>query len=146
MLKINREQKRLQEQKLEFLAKARRERNLLFLKVKAKSLAEEAKIIRKEEIRIKNMKYFDEATQSERNFTMWKLHVHRANDVRNESRATHLARTFLRGKGYSTVENLGRLKDSYTFLYIVIPRVLKIINKYGDKTTEHELKKWYQTT
>lgn len=71
------------------------------LKIKLKSLAIEAKIIRQEEDRLKG-------TQ--------KLHLqdlrremaeHRRGVVRNESRHTGLAYAFIRGKGYREVEPRG---------------------------------------
>lgn len=61
------------------------------LRVKIKSLAEEAKIIRKEEQRT------------------WgglrdELHVHRVREVRNEARAAHLAYGFIRGRTLDQME------------------------------------------
>jgi len=63
-----------------------------FLKVKLKSLAEEARIIRKEELRT-----FDNELRE-------KLYLHRTWTVRIEARATLLAYCFLRGKSYLDVE------------------------------------------
>lgn len=64
--------------------------NRAFLKVKLKSLAAEAKIIRKEEK--KNPRLFLELRQ------------HRIGIVRTEARATLLAYAFLRGRLYKQVE------------------------------------------
>jgi len=64
--------------------------NRAFLKVKLKSLAEEAKIIRKEEK--KNPRLYLE------------LRMHRIGIVRTEARATLLAYAFLRGRLYKQLE------------------------------------------
>jgi len=77
-----------------------------FLKVKIKSLAEEARIIRKEEKREANKYHKRE------------LRDHRIGTVRDEARAAQLAYAFLRGKPYYTLEakvhsepNWKRVKD-----------------------------------
>lgn len=119
--------------------------NALKLKVKAKSLAEEAKIIRKEEIRIKNMKYFDEATQNERRRALYQLGSHRIWDVRNEARATHLARAYLRGKKYSNTEGNVSVEGHMNLRIYILKRVLTMVQKYGDrKTTEAQVKEWLE--
>lgn len=66
------------------------------LRVKVKSLAEEARIIRREE---------------HRNWGTLRdeLHLHRVGVVRREARAAHLAYGFIRGRSYSQME--GKLKD-----------------------------------
>ena len=61
------------------------------LRVKVKSLAEEARIIRQEEHRTKGV-LRDE------------LHRHRTWDVRREARASCLAYGFIRGRSYSQME------------------------------------------
>lgn len=66
-------------------------RNRTALKIKAKHLAAEAKIIRKEE---KNWRGDDRAF----------FRDHRVTTVRNEARATHLAVAFLRGVPYNVLE------------------------------------------
>jgi hypothetical protein len=60
------------------------------LRVKIKSLAEEAKIIRFEEARTKG-EIRDQ------------LHRHRVIDVRMAARNSHIAYTLIRGKEYSTI-------------------------------------------
>lgn len=62
-----------------------------FLKVKIKSLSEESRIIRKEELRSRG----DLRTL---------LRLHRVNDVRRECRATLIAYNFLRGISYIRTE------------------------------------------
>ena len=64
----------------------------IYLKVKIKSLAEEAKIIRREERKIENQDF--------RNG----LHRHRVVDVRKEARATLIAYGYLCGKTYKQLE------------------------------------------
>lgn len=105
------------------------------LKVKAKSLAEEAKIIRREEQKmLKNHQKYHDHTKCDR----WNigecdwygsLHWHRTWDVRQEARATHLARAFLMGKDYSTVE--AKTNDPYA-LQVALSRAATIAFKYGD--------------
>lgn len=82
------------------------------LRVKLKSLAEEARIIRREERRAWGV-LRDE------------LHQHRVRQVRSEARHTHLAYGFLRGKTYQQIEPSG----SYT-----LPdwnSVAAMLKKYG---------------
>lgn len=64
----------------------------IYLKVKIKSLAEEARIIRREERKIENQDFRDG------------LHRHRVIDVRKEARATLVAYGYLCGKTYRQVE------------------------------------------
>lgn len=82
----------------------------VYLKVKIKSLAEEAKIIRKEES--KN-KFFRET-----------LAAHRKGVVRSEARAAQLAYSFLRGRNYSELEAKTHHKPDWE-------RVKKLVDKYG---------------
>lgn len=101
------------------------------LKVKSKHLTEEAKIIR-----------FEERKQRARNKALFRsLRKHRAWDVRNENRATFLARAYLAGRAYNTVEqnvySRGKLEN------YILPRTLTMINKYGEnKITKEELLQW----
>jgi len=107
----------------------------LELKIKLKTLAAEAKFIRREELRLKgNMK---------RDAYREHLYLHRINVVRREARATHLAYQFLRGIPYEQVENHA--------LPLVRPprwdRVLTMVQKYGDKPlTLDDLKAWREKT
>lgn len=63
----------------------------LMLKIKSKSLAEEARIIRKEEKRTNGT-------------THDALHHHRVIKVRREARDTYIAYGFIRGTSYSSIE------------------------------------------
>jgi hypothetical protein len=81
------------------------------LKVKIKSLAAEAKIIRLEETRSKGSQ-----RQS--------LYFHRIYDVRQEARLSQLAYAFLRGREYSQVES----KNSKLVNW---DRLIKLVEKFG---------------
>lgn len=101
------------------------------LKVKSKHLTEEAKIIR-----------FEERKQKARNKALfWKLRDHRTWDVRNENRATFLARAYLAGRAYNTVEQ--NVYSRVKLENVILPRTLTMINKYGEnKITKEELLQW----
>lgn len=126
------------------------------LKVKSKHLGEEARIIKFEEKRVlkrfkENQRRHKESGVNE-HYHPWKdpywnmfysLYLHRTQDVRNENRATFLARAFLKGVPYKTVEQSRKDDGEYQFWNTVIPRALKLINKYGKKKIEaDELKAW----
>lgn len=101
------------------------------LKVKSKHLSEEAKIIR-----------FEERKQKAKNKSLfWNLRHHRTWDVRNENRATYLARAFLADKAYKTVEQ--KIHSPEFLEGVIIPRVLAMVNKYGVvKLTKEDLMNW----
>ena len=132
----------------------------LELKIKSKHLGEEAKIIRFEERKLlKRAKYLivrdgdrrfyrdDETgkwvtTELDKVFHQhWKLLSHRTEDVRNENRATFLARAFLKGQKFTDVER--STKDLGKLSVTILPRTLKMVQKYGKpKATMEELKVW----
>ena len=91
---------------------------IIYLKVKLKSLAEEAKIIRKEESKA----YGD---------LLYSLKAHRKHEVRFEARATQIAYAFLRGKPYRQVEPHTPYTSGY-YSTQLWARVKKMIEKYGD--------------
>jgi len=114
--------------------------NLIKLKVKSKSLAEEARIIRKEERKAlnrfnnvhatkePNRDYWEWTTQEQQAYNAYaSLHTHRTDDVRRESRATHLAIAFLKGRTYRSVER--NSKDDYDKQRALL-RAAKIAFKY----------------
>jgi outer membrane protein assembly factor BamD (BamD/ComL family) len=75
--------------------------NLVKLKVKSKSLAAEARIIRKEERKAldSTRSYMKRhGVKDEVSYAHWMLRKHRIWNVRNEARATHLAIAFLKGR------------------------------------------------
>jgi hypothetical protein len=81
------------------------------LRVKIKSLAEEARIIRKEELR----------TQGQ---LRAELHKHRVMDVRYEARVSHLAYGFIRGRTIEQMEGKGTRLTGWK-------RVAELCKKYG---------------
>jgi hypothetical protein len=86
-----------------------------YLKVKIKSLAEEAKIIRKEE-------RFYKSRDKE---VFWGLRGHRIVDVREEQRAALLAYGYIRGKTYKSIECDKTTKP------VNLTRVRDLVIKYG---------------
>jgi hypothetical protein len=128
--------------------------SIKYLKVKIKSLAVEGTIIRKEEHKAKKQyRYLKLIAGKEKEYqealgTFWGLRHHRTADVRNEARAAQWAYGYLRGKRYRQVEsksNIGKrysIKENHYF-YIhgdihayIIPRVVKLVNKYGHTKVE----------
>lgn len=104
------------------------------LKIKSKHLAFEPAIIRHEEKKllrqIKSKKNYQSnedtvALENKRE----SLYHHRVWDVRNESRATLLARTFLAGKPYKSVER--KVHDKSVLMAYIVPRILSMVLKYG---------------
>lgn len=116
------------------------------LKIKAKHLALEPNIIKHEEQKLKGqIKYTQGTDQS----LIWKLNSlvnHRKWNVRNESRATELARAYLAGKSYATVEQKRKPENEHTFHMFIIPRVVAMVTKYGKgdqrKITADVIKEW----
>lgn len=103
--------------------------NTVYLKIKIKSLAEEARIIRHEEKKW--------AGPSE---TRMGLHHHRTHHVRMETRAALLAYAFIRGRRYSQVESTRWSESDLKWLdsphYAApmgfpIKRVTELVAKYG---------------
>ena len=74
------------------------------LKIKAKHLALEPKIIKHEERKLKGQIKYTKGTDANLIYKLNDLVNHRKWNVRNESRATELARAYLAGKPYSYVE------------------------------------------
>ena len=84
----------------------------VYLKVKVKSLAEEAKIIRREEKRAKLLSI------------RIGLREHRIGIVRHEARHSHLAYGFLRGRAYLEIENKASEAPDWA-------KVRKMVEKFG---------------
>lgn len=102
------------------------------LKVKSKHLGEEARIIRFEERKFcKQVDWLKEHQQPhvKEHDTMMSLKLHRRWDVRNENRATFLARAYLAGKEYKAVEL--KCHDIGVLRAYIFPRVCDMVNKYG---------------
>ena len=103
--------------------------NLIKLKIKSKSLAEEARIIRKEERKL---------TGEDRD----ELVMHRRGTVRQHARATYLAIAFLRHRAYKTVEH--KCNSTAYRDYYVIPKVEAMVKKYGDRDDDQLVKAWFK--
>lgn len=116
--------------------------NAAKLKVKALSLAEEARIIRKLEKQFNKETYvYREQTYQYHN----ELYDHRVGIVRWESRATHLARAFLAGKDYKSIEPSRKPEKEYYFNIKVEPRVQAIIKKYKRNSSPEQVTEWLQS-
>lgn len=103
-----------------------------FLKVKIKSLAAEARVIRLEEKRA-----------GKNNALREKLYLHRTVDVRKEQRASLLAYAFLRGRPLSAVEPKRRPELEWQAA-ARWKRVGEIVKKFGPGTADQEaaLRAW----
>lgn len=112
------------------------------LKIKSKHLSEEARIIRFEEKKLLKGYRWDIAqhkaaghndplkpydSSNYRKFTS--LRYHRRQDVRNENRATFLARAYLAGVPYTKVEQ--KRKNEFHFLRYILPRICSMVARYG---------------
>ena len=108
------------------------------LKIKSKHLALEPEIIRKEERKllnqIKHLKSYHQIND-DYDSLIYPLHskfnslsFHRKTVVRNEARATYLARAYIKGVPYATVE---QTSDRYTLKNSILPRVLDMVARYG---------------
>ena len=82
------------------------------LKIKIKSLAAEAKIIRKEEKRARSQSIRES------------LYRHRIDVVRYEARHTNIAYGFLRGRTYAEIENKPKTAPNWD-------KIRKMVEKYG---------------
>jgi len=101
------------------------------LKVKIKSLAAEARIIRLEELRARGGSQLQQ-----------ELYLHRVRDVRGEQRVSLLAYAFLRGKTRAACEPKYSEEPDWA-------RVLKLVEKFGEalptetkKQTAERLEDW----
>lgn len=137
--------------------------NCVELKIKAKHLAVEPSIIRAEEKKLqKQLSTLCERKGIEGSHWDWymssddshklayrmasKIHSlqHHRRDrchrgLRVEARATHLARAFIAGQKYSTVEHKRKPENEGYFQVYVLPRVAKMVTKY-DKNRRSEQK------
>lgn len=93
--------------------------NKIKLKIKAMSLAEESKIIKRLE------------KGCEDKYGTNPIYLHRIQDVRNESRATNLARAFISGQTYKNIESSRKPEKERTF-ELIKGRFYKIVQKYGE--------------
>lgn len=122
------------------------------LKIKSKHLSEEARIIRFEEKKLLKG-YRWEINQHKTdghneplmpykssNYTKFEsLNNHRRWDVRNENRATFLARAYIAGIPYNQVEQKRKEENEYTFKWRILPRVASMVSKYGNKRIQKKV-------
>jgi len=123
------------------------------LKIKIKSLAEEARIIRVDERKLLgSWRWLEKNAQTgcvEKGLTRRKwseLRAHRIHDIRIEQRATLIAYGYLRGKAYRQIEQAPHwLKPPYSRPGPSWTKITAMIVKYqgGDKKVVFEqLKAW----
>ena len=114
------------------------------LKIKSKHLSEEARIIRFEERKQLKQYHWAEAkyhaTGNNDMYPRWhdkafmtyrSLKHHRQWNVRNENRATFLARAYIAGVPYATVEQKRKPEKESYFQVMVLPRVWAMVINYG---------------
>ena len=104
------------------------------LKIKSKHLGLEAQVIRHEENKLKKQIRWQSknGTADSHMVSQYQsIHNHRVWDVRNENRATFLARAYLEGKEYQTVEPKTSIHGRQVLALYVLPRVFEMVNKYG---------------
>lgn len=119
------------------------------LKIKHKHLALEPQLIRHEERKLKQqMKHHsvEEPSYRELSSKLHSLTNHRKMDVRREARATHLARTYLKGKPYKSAEQSRNPIYEHIFNVYILSRAHAMIRKYGSgeqrKIEMHDLMLW----
>lgn len=114
------------------------------LKIKSKHLSLEAAVIRFEERKLKSqIKWLKARQQSLAGLdsTLNSLTAHRRWDVGNENRATFLARAYIAGKPYLTVEN--KVKDRVVLYSYIVPRVVSMLKKYHKfSITSDDVREW----
>lgn len=135
------------------------------LKIKAASLAEESRIIRAQEERLKrrrrkaaeravrfkerdstegrNASYDYDGNLSDMDSTRERIYLHRVGPVRREARLTHLARAFLSGKPYHVVENKNKSELTMISVERDVPKITVMIRKYGSWPHKSEdIERW----
>jgi len=117
------------------------------LKIKEKSLALEARIIRREEQKAKKSARWHRARQEEEKAkefegTRKTLYEHRIDVVRFECRATNLARAYIKGTPYRNVERTTRA--SALMQGFMVKRVQRLVNKYHNTAiTPSQIHMWF---
>ena len=116
------------------------------LKIKSKHLALEAGVIRFEENKLKKQIRWYSDRKSPNGKLIDELNSisqHRKWDVRNENRATFLARAYIAGKPYKIVE--AYVKDSSVLTCYIVPRVVAMVQRYHNrKTTTEDILSWIE--
>lgn len=119
------------------------------LKIKSKHLGLEAKVIRHEEQKLRRQIEWAKETSSEQLEELRRqknsLSSHRRHEVRNENRATFLARAYIKGTAYKLLEAKREPSDEYNFQKFVLPRVLAMIKKYHNPNLDlKHIEKWME--
>lgn len=105
------------------------------LKVKSKHLSVEAAIIRHEEVKLKRQIEWKKENVEDYDtlLSQWQsLNEHRRWDVRNENRATFLARAYIAGVPYKKVEQKRKEENELKFRFTILNRVLSLVKKYSN--------------
>lgn len=116
------------------------------LKIKSKHLSLEAKVIRFEENKLKRQIDYIETPSNRKDVgiaealreTWHSLNLHRRWDVRNENRSTFLARAYIAGKEYKSVEK--KRNNNILFHLYIVPRITSMVIKYQLKKHEKSMK------
>lgn len=90
-----------------------------YLKIKIKSLAAEAKIIKQEERKWKEVPFYNENVKSTHPL-YFGLHQHRIEVVRKECRSAIIAYGYLRGRAYKQIENKSHILPDYERIVTII--------------------------
>ena len=107
--------------------------HIRFLKIKLKALAAEARIIRREELRLNCSPRIGEAFASVNTEVRNAMHDHRVVVVRRVARATHLAYGFLRGRSYLQLEPSTTLASLSFDSVKLWGEVLRMVRQYGGR-------------
>lgn len=109
------------------------------LKVKSKHLSIEAAIIRHEEVKLKRQIEWKKENVEDYDtlLSQWQsLNEHRRWDVRNENRATFLARAYIAGVPYKKVEQKRKEENELKFRFTILNRVLSLVKKYSNSNLD----------
>ena len=104
---------------------------ILALKIKLKHLAEEARIIKHQEQKMRGKNWGAQSAY---------FREHRIHGVRPECRATHIAYGFLRGRTYEQIEGSRRRNLDTHYTGKLWARVLMMVRKYGTERNESLVK------
>lgn len=99
-----------------------------FLKIKLKHLAEEVRIIKREESKYKGPRWGQ-------SWARGSLMIHRLYTVRPEIRDAHLAYGYLRGKSLVQIESFARTEPNWD-------NVLRMVKKYGSRSHVEKFEQW----
>ena len=100
---------------------------ILALKIKLKHLAEEARIIKHQEQKMRGKNWGEHSAY---------FREHRIHGVRPECRATHIAYGFLRGRTYEQIEGSAKPILDYMYKDNLWKRVSMMVRMYGTEQNE----------